>query len=99
MPALGRQEAPNPVTGNTMEPSRSNDARMGTRQGWILGGGVMLVLAGAALAMGPAGRASGQSSAAVISIAPPSQQMSSTSGQFNIEIHVENVQNLGAFEV
>lgn len=71
---------------------------MGKWQGLILGGGMMLVLAGAALALAP-GRASGQDSAAVISISPPSTQMGPAGGQFNIEITVANVQNLGAFEL
>jgi hypothetical protein len=71
---------------------------MGKWQGVILGGGVMLVLAGAAIALG-SGRASGQAGTAVISIDPPSTQVAPDGGQVNININISNVQNLGAFEL
>lgn len=71
---------------------------MGKWQGVILGGGVTLVLAGAALALS-AGRASGQGATAVMSIDPPSTQKAPGDGPFNIDIKIANVQNLGAFEL
>jgi hypothetical protein len=71
---------------------------MGKWQGVILGGGVTLVLAGAALALG-SGRASGQAATAVVSIDPPSTQKASSDGPFNIDIKISNVHNLGAFEL
>ena len=71
---------------------------MGKWQGLISGGGVLLVLAGAVLAFG-AGRASSQNGAAVISINPPSTQTSPTGSQFNVNVDIANVHNLGAFEL
>jgi hypothetical protein len=71
---------------------------MGRWQGLVLGGGVLLVLAGAGLLFGTADGAGAQGTA-VISISPASQQKLITDEPFNIEIRVDNVQNLGSWEV
>ena len=68
-------------------------------QGVLMGGGALLVLAGAILVggAGHAGRASGQAGASM-SIAPASKNVPSNGDIFNVEVKVQNVTNLGAYE-
>jgi|CXWL01.1.fsa_nt_gi hypothetical protein len=65
-------------------------------QGVLVGGGALLVLAGAIL-VGGAGQASGQAGASM-SIAPASKNVPSNGDIFNVEVKVENVTNLGAYD-
>ncbi len=65
-------------------------------QGVWVGGGALLVLAGAIL-VGGAGQASGQAGA-TMSIAPASRNVPTNSAAFNVDINVANVTNLGAYE-
>ncbi|MBI5289771.1 MAG: hypothetical protein HY873_12435 [Chloroflexi bacterium] len=65
-------------------------------QGVLLGGGALLVLAGAAMLAGP-GVASGQGVAS-LKIAPPSQNITQNTNTFFLEVKAENVSNLGAYE-
>ena len=64
-------------------------------QGRVLGGGLMLVLAGAALGL-TAGRASGEGET-MMRITPGSQNVA-TGQTFSVQIEVSNVQNLGAYD-
>jgi len=66
-------------------------------QGVLLGGGALLVLSGAALLFG-SGMAAGQAGTS-LSFAPAAQNIATGSGDFEININVSNVQNLGAYEL
>ena len=70
---------------------------MGSWKSVLLGGGALLVLAGAGV-IGAASQASGQAVPA-ITLSPPSQTMSVGDGDFTIDIRISNAQNLGAYEL
>ncbi len=71
---------------------------MGSWKSVLLGGGALLVLAGAGVVLGAVGQASGQAVPA-ITLSPASQTMAVGDGDFTIDIKVSNAQNLGAYEV
>jgi hypothetical protein len=71
---------------------------MGKWQGVLLGGGALLVLAGASLILGAAGGASGQSPASV-GFMPVTKQIDVGGDEFVVEVQAKGVQNLGAYEI
>lgn len=71
---------------------------MGSWKSVLLGGGALLVLAGAGVVLGAASQASSQAVPA-ITLSPASQTMAVGDGDFTIDIRVSNAQNLGAYEL
>jgi hypothetical protein len=63
----------------------------------MVGGGLVLALAGAAMLFGSASLASGQAGPS-LSISPPSQNVNAGTEEINLEVKVNNVTNLGAYE-
>lgn len=73
----------------------------GHMQRWarrLVGGGVLLVLAGAGLWASGAGSASGAGNA-MISLSPASQNVAMGGDVFKIDVRVSNVENLGGFDI
>lgn len=71
---------------------------MSRRPGLVVGGGALLVVAGAAILFSSTAMAGGQAGPS-LTFTPPSQQMMPSGGEFNIDVRVSNVQNLGAYDL
>jgi len=71
---------------------------MGRWRSVTMGGGLVAVVAGIALCLGSAGMASGDDGT-VLRLSPASQNAPVGGDPFKIEVDVDNVQNLGAYDV
>lgn len=71
---------------------------MGSWKSVLLGGGALLVAAGAAVLVGSASMASSQSVPS-ITLSPASHSVNMSDGEFTIEAKISGAQNLGAYEL
>lgn len=71
---------------------------VGTRRGALVGGGALLAIAGIGMWLGAATVATGEGQADVV-IAPASKNVALGAGEFDVDVKVENVSNLGTYDL
>lgn len=71
---------------------------VGTRRRALVGGGALLAIAGIGMWLGAATVATGEGQADVV-IAPASKNVALGAGEFDVDVKVENVSNLGTYDL